>query len=57
MDISQYHDVEEVKNHVMNYFGRIDVLVNNAGIIKPSLIKDMSLDSWRRVVDVNLTNL
>jgi len=55
LDISQYHDVEEVKNHVMNYFGRIDVLVNNAGIIKPSLIKDMSLDSWRRVVDVNLT--
>lgn len=55
LDVSDHNEVEEVRNHVVNYFGRIDVLVNNAGIIEPSQIKDTSWESWRRVVDVNLT--
>ncbi|MEL7565316.1 MAG: SDR family oxidoreductase [Dehalobacterium sp.] len=55
LDVSDYKRVEEVKDQVWNYFGRIDVLVNNAGIIEASLIKDMSLDSWKRVIDTNLT--
>jgi 3alpha(or 20beta)-hydroxysteroid dehydrogenase len=35
-------------------FGRIDVLVNNAGILRPSRISEMSLAEFRKVVDVNL---
>ena len=36
-------------------FGRIDILVNNAGIMRKSYVRDMPLDMWRQVLDVNLT--
>jgi NAD(P)-dependent dehydrogenase (short-subunit alcohol dehydrogenase family) len=35
-------------------FGRIDYLFNNAGIAVPGEIRDLTLDDWRRVIDVNL---
>jgi 3alpha(or 20beta)-hydroxysteroid dehydrogenase len=38
-------------------FGRLDVLVNNAGIVIPSLLRDLSLENWRRVIDVNQTGV
>jgi 3-oxoacyl-[acyl-carrier protein] reductase len=42
--------VEEVKNEV----GKIDVLVNNAGITRDALIQKMTEDMWDAVIDVNL---
>ena len=36
-------------------FGKVDGLVNNAGIIRPAMIDKMSLDQWRQVIDVHLT--
>jgi NAD(P)-dependent dehydrogenase (short-subunit alcohol dehydrogenase family) len=36
-------------------FGRLDVLVNNAGIVSHQSIAETTLESWRRVIDVNLT--
>jgi 3alpha(or 20beta)-hydroxysteroid dehydrogenase len=38
-------------------FGRLDVLVNNAGIVIPSLLRDLSLESYQRVIDVNQTGV
>ncbi|HZO09307.1 MAG TPA: SDR family oxidoreductase, partial [Myxococcota bacterium] len=38
-------------------FGRLDVLVNNAGIVIPSPLRDLSLENWRRVIDVNQTGV
>lgn len=38
-------------------FGRIDVLINNAGIIRDGLLVKTSLDQWRAVIDVNLTGV
>ena len=35
--------------------GRLDVLVNNAGIMKEGAVDEMSLDAWQRTLDVNLT--
>ncbi|MGG7566770.1 SDR family NAD(P)-dependent oxidoreductase [Rhodovulum sp. DZ06] len=35
--------------------GRVDVLVNNAGIISRKIIADMTPEDWRKVLDVNLT--
>jgi len=36
-------------------FGKVDGLVNNAGIIRPAMIEKMSLEQWRQVIDVHLT--
>lgn len=36
-------------------FGKVDGLVNNAGIVRPAMIEKMTLDQWRQVIDVHLT--
>ncbi len=36
-------------------FGKVDGLVNNAGIVRPAMIDKMTLDQWRQVIDVHLT--
>ncbi|MGI6677689.1 MAG: SDR family NAD(P)-dependent oxidoreductase [Dehalobacterium sp.] len=55
LNVADYKEVLLVRDQVLKRFSKIDVLVNNAGIIEPSLIKDTSLDSWQRVINVNLT--
>ncbi len=57
MDISDISSVNDAVRNVLHGFGRIDVLVNNAGIsmIKPFL--DTSHEDWRRMIDVNLTGV
>ncbi|MBJ31493.1 MAG: short-chain dehydrogenase [Acidimicrobiaceae bacterium] len=54
-DITNRAYVDAMSSMAIDHFGRIDVLVNNAGsrIIKPFL--DHSEDDWQRMLDVNLT--
>jgi len=54
-DVSDEQQVIELFDQAVRAFGRLDTLVSNAGIEKPSPIQDMSLDDWRAVIDVNLT--
>lgn len=53
-DVSNPEDVKAFFELVMNEFGRIDVLVNNAGITKDALIIKMSEEDWDSVINVNL---
>ena len=53
-DISNFSDVQNVIDKVINYYGNIDILINNAGITKDSLILRMKEEDWDTVVDVNL---
>lgn len=53
-DISHEFFVEEVLDSVKVFFGKIDVLVNNAGVWEDGLVHEMSLDSFRRIIDVNV---
>lgn len=53
-DVSKRRDVQGVVKDFIKEFGRIDVLVNNAGITKDSLILRLSEDDFRKVLDVNL---
>lgn len=48
-------EVQEMFRTAIAHFGTIDILVNNAGLQKDSPFKDMTLDQWNAVINVNLT--
>ena len=54
MDVTQRDMVDAVVAQVKNQFGRIDVLVNNAGITQDARLQKMTLEQFDRVIDVNL---
>ena len=55
-DISESDKIEEfIENASKELGGKIDCIVNNAGINKDNLAIRMSLDEWKKVIDVNLT--
>ena len=54
MDVSQASQVAAFVNQVMKEAGRIDLLVNNAGIFKLGEIVDLSEADWEAVQDINL---
>lgn len=54
MDVTQRPMVDSVVASVVAEFGRVDVLVNNAGITQDARLQKMTLEQFDRVVDVNL---
>lgn len=53
-DLTKHGDVNRLFQDTVSAFGRVDVLVNNAGIYPLGNILDMSVDDWDSVVDANL---
>jgi 3-oxoacyl-[acyl-carrier protein] reductase len=56
-DASNYDEAVKVVNDVVATWGRVDVLVNNAGITRDSLLMRMSPDSWDEVISKNLKSV
>lgn len=56
-DVTSEEDVKLLSKSIKEIFGKIDCLVNNAGISMDNNIFDKSLSEFRRVVDVNLTGV
>lgn len=56
-DVSQEAAVEAMVAQTIAQFGRIDVLVNNAGITRDTLLLRMKLEDWQAVIDLNLTGV
>lgn len=54
MDVTQREMVDAVVAQIKTRFGRIDVLVNNAGITQDARLQKMTLEQFDRVIDVNL---
>lgn len=54
-DISKYEDAERLADTCINAFGRIDCLINNAGITRDNLLIKMKDTEWSEVLNVNLT--
>lgn len=55
VDVAKKQDVDQLVASVMDKWGRIDVVVNNAGITQDNLLMRMSDEQWQNVLDVNLT--
>lgn len=53
-DASDYAAAEQLINSVVEDFGKLDVLVNNAGITKDNLLMRMTEEMWDTVINVNL---
>ncbi len=56
-DVSQADQVDAMIKATMDKFGRIDVLVNNAGITRDTLLLRMKPEDWQAVIDLNLTGV
>ncbi len=56
-DVSKSDEVDALVKATMDKFGRIDVLVNNAGITRDTLLLRMKPEDWQAVIDLNLTGV
>lgn len=54
LDVTEYENVSLVIDQIEKKFGNIDVLVNNAGMIKDNLLYSMSISDWDKVIKTNL---
>ncbi len=57
VDVTSEPATKEMARIVKEKFGRIDILINNAGIYDEEPFELLSLEAWKRVLDVNLTGL
>lgn len=54
-DVSNLDDAQQMVQIAVNFGGKLDVLVNNAGIDPPGSIVEVDPNMWKQVIDVNLT--
>src|SRR4030042_4765814 len=54
-DVSKDNEVARMVNTTVSFGGKLDVLVNNAGISLQGPVADLSRELWQQVLDVNLT--
>ncbi len=57
VNTADFSSVEKAGQQVIEKFGQVDVLINNAGITRDSSLKKMTPESWQQVIDVNLTGV
>ena len=54
VDVTQREQVKKLVDATVAEFGRVDVLLNNAGIMPLSLVESLHVDEWDKMIDVNL---
>ncbi|OFK23415.1 SDR family NAD(P)-dependent oxidoreductase [Olsenella sp. HMSC062G07] len=56
-DVSSYSDMEAARKRTIEEFGKVDILVLDAGVAFKNRFQDISLDEWNRTLSINLTGL
>lgn len=57
VNTANYAEIEAAAKAVNEKLGRIDILINNAGITRDSSVKKMTIEQWQQVIDVNLSGV
>ena len=58
VNVTSYESVENAANDVLKQYGKIDILINNAGIAGPSYKTwEYPLDDWQNIIDIDLTGV
>jgi NADP-dependent 3-hydroxy acid dehydrogenase YdfG len=53
-DVTDRHHVSRLVDTAVQTFGRVDVMINNAGLMPQSLLERLKIDEWDRMIDVNI---
>ena len=53
-DVTHRDQVKKLVDTAVQKFGRIDVMINNAGLMPQSLLESLKIDEWDRMIDVNI---
>ncbi|RST74145.1 SDR family oxidoreductase [Siminovitchia acidinfaciens] len=53
-DVTSYDQMKELVDKTLHHFGKVDVLINNAGIMPISYMRKLKVDDWNRMIDVNI---
>ena len=53
-DVADFDTLPRMVEHAIGFYGRIDVLINNAGITQRALAKDTAFSVYRRLIDIDL---
>ncbi len=57
VNTAKFNEVEAATAEVVKQFGKIDILINNAGITRDASLQKMTAEEWQQVMDVNLTGV
>lgn len=57
VNVGDMNDVKNAVDKVVEKFGTVDILINNAGITRDSTLKKMTQEQWDQVINVNLTGV
>jgi NAD(P)-dependent dehydrogenase (short-subunit alcohol dehydrogenase family) len=56
-DVTDLADLEAARNLALEHFGRVDLVMNNVGVLAVGAVEDIPLEAWQRVVDINLMSV
>ncbi len=56
-DVRNTQKIEQLFEKAISHFGSVDIVINNAGVLRDRTIKKMSQDQWQMVIDTNLTGV
>jgi NADP-dependent 3-hydroxy acid dehydrogenase YdfG len=57
LDVTDQSVVEAVSAKVLERFGRVDIVVNNAGVMLPNPIEELKTEQWKKQIDLNVSGL
>jgi NAD(P)-dependent dehydrogenase (short-subunit alcohol dehydrogenase family) len=56
-DVTNLADLETARDVALDRFGRVDLVMNNVGVLAVGKVEDIPLEAWQRIIDINLLGI